>query len=69
MRVAGYRLKGYDATYERCSFDLDMHFTEDSCVLHVTELNSGVSYLLDLDNKQAKSIKRRINKNKSKYRD
>lgn len=63
MRVTGYRLKGYDATYERCSFDLDMHFTEDSCVLEVADDASGIAFIFEIPDSVDKTW---VKKGKSK---
>ena len=45
MRVTGYRLKGYDATYEKTTFDV----TSVGNILQITEINSGVTFVVDAD--------------------
>lgn len=62
MMIEGYRLKGYDATYEKTMFEVESHFSEDSCVLEITETNSGVTYILDVSEIERKNG--RLNKNK-----
>lgn len=47
MRVEGYRLNSYDATYEKALFDVTEHRHEDQCVLEVTELLSGITFIFD----------------------
>ena len=49
MRVGGYKLRGYDATYEKCYFDVRTNLTDKSCVLEVFDENSGITFILELD--------------------
>ena len=47
MRVTGYRLKGYDATYEKTTFDVRIHKEKKNCVLEVMDINSGMTFIFD----------------------
>lgn len=49
MRVGGYKLRGYDATYEKCFFDVRTNFNDKSCVLEVLDENSGITFILELE--------------------
>ena len=52
MKVAGYRLNGYNATYEEVLFDVrDGINAEKNCVLDVTEIMSGVTYIFEYEPK------------------
>ena len=64
MKVGGYRLKGYDATYDKTVFDVRTNYTEENCVLEILELNSGVTYILELDkrSKVIQPIRRNVRK-------
>ena len=65
MRVEGYKLKGYDATYEKCMFDIIEHKGKESQtrVLEVTEINSGLCFIFDYNNvKKSRTKPRKKNK-------
>jgi hypothetical protein len=48
MRVAGYKLNGYDATYEKTYFDVrEGKNAEKNRVLEVTDINSGVTFIFE----------------------
>lgn len=49
MTVGGYKLRGYDATYEKCFFDVRTNLTDKSCVLEILDNNSGITFILELD--------------------
>ena len=49
MRVAGYRLKGYDATYEKTWFDVQGRSDNDSCILEISEDLSGTTFIVEID--------------------
>ena len=46
MRCEGYRLSGYDATYKKTMFNV---VEQGNRVLEITEVNSGTTFLLDLE--------------------
>lgn len=59
MRITGYKLNGYNATYERTNFDVREYRNADkSRVLEVTEIETGVSYILEVG-ENLKSFERR----------
>lgn len=62
MRVAGYRLKGYDATYEKTTFNVSQKQTGKSRVLEVLDESSGVTFIFELEDDRS----RRKHKPKSK---
>ena len=48
MIVRGYRLNGYNATYERTSFDVREGVNSSkNRVLEVTDINSGITYIFE----------------------
>ena len=50
MRIAGYKLNGYNATYEKCVLDIKPGINADNKrVLEVTDLLSGITYLFETD--------------------
>ena len=53
MKCAGYRLKGYDATYERATFDIRKGQEDSkSRVLIVEDLESGIQFIIEFDKKK-----------------
>ena len=54
MRVTGYKLRGYDATYDKTLFDIQSKEDDKSRVLEITDINSGVTFIIPMD-KSAKS--------------
>ena len=62
MIVGGYRLKGYDATYEKTTFDVRSKVNGETCVLEILENLSGVTYIVELDKNN--EFCRRIRKKK-----
>jgi len=63
MRVTGYRLKGYDATYEHTVFDVKIHNKPDSCVLEVADDASGIAFIFEIPDSVDKTW---VKKGKSK---
>ena len=52
MRVSGSKLRGYDAVYEKCLFDVDVRggIPETAGrVLTVTDINSGMTFVFETD--------------------
>lgn len=50
MIVRGYKLKGYDATYERTNFDIRHGFNaEKNRVLEVTDIDSGMTFIFETE--------------------
>ena len=50
MIVGGYKLNGYNATYERTNFDVRYgKNAEEKCVLEVTDINSGITFIFEHD--------------------
>lgn len=67
MIVGGYKLKGYDATYEKTTFDVRQGVNaENNCVLEVTDISSGITYIFE--HGQKKHPEKRRNKGKSRYK-
>ena len=48
MKIEGYKLNGYDATYRKAVFNVNERGNENR-VLEITEVNSGTTFLLDLE--------------------
>lgn len=60
MRVAGYKLKGYDATYERAYFNVqEGHNASGNAVLEITDNDSGITFILEFDEKKKKTGSRK----------
>lgn len=50
MRVVGYRLNGYNATYERTNFDIRHGYNgEKNRVLEVTDIESGITFIFETE--------------------
>ena len=50
MRIAGYKLNGYNATYEKCVLDITSGVNANNKrVLEVTDILSGITYLFETD--------------------
>ena len=50
MRISGYKLNGYNATYEKCDLEVNSGFNGNkNRVLEVTDIDSGISIFFDLD--------------------
>ena len=48
MIVRGYKLKGYDATYEKCDLDIRIGVNcSENRVLEVLDMQSGVTYIFE----------------------
>lgn len=63
MRVPGYKLKGYDATYEQAMFDVRYGINaEKNRVLEVTEINSGITFIFEAEPKDQTKRRRRNRK-------
>lgn len=54
MKVPGYKLNGYDATYEKTTFEVfrDHSAVGESGVLEVMEINSGITFVLEMDDEK-----------------
>ena len=51
MKLEGYKISGYDATYRKALFNVNERgATPESRVLEITELESGTTFLIDFDN-------------------
>ncbi len=46
MKCKGYKISGYDATYKKTTFNV---IERSGDVLEITDLESGVSFLLDFE--------------------
>ena len=46
MKCKGYKISGYDATYRKTTFNV---IERSGDVLEITELESGLSFLLDFE--------------------
>ena len=62
MRVEGYRLNSYDATYEKALFDVIKHKHSGECVLEVTELLSGITFIFSEGSKNDRRTKKKNGK-------
>jgi len=50
MRVAGYKLNGYNATYEKCDLDIwTGKNAQKKRVLEMTDIDSGITYIFETD--------------------
>lgn len=50
MKVAGYKLNGYNATYEKTCFDVRGGYTgTKGRVLEVTDIDSGMTFIFETD--------------------
>ena len=49
MKVTGYKLRGYDAVYEKTVFDIQSKEDDKSRVLEITDINSGMTFIVALD--------------------
>ena len=68
MIVGGYKLNGYNATYEKTSFDVRKGLNADkNCVLEVTDINSGMTYIFELDNQDRKRKDRKRKFSRKNY--
>lgn len=47
MKIAGYKLNGYNATYDKTTFEVNLHSHDKSCVLEVEDINSGHTFIVD----------------------
>lgn len=50
MTIAeGYKLNGYDATYERATFSIVTRYEDEhKLICEVTELNSGITFIYEV---------------------
>ena len=49
MRIEGYKLNGYNATYEKTYFDVKHgKSAAKNRVLEVTDINSGITFMFEL---------------------
>ena len=48
MKAEGYKLNGYDATYEKTLFDVKSKANKEICVLEVLDINSGITFVVEL---------------------
>lgn len=56
MKLEGYKLNGYDATYNKAVFEVaERGTTSKNRVLEITELESGITFLLELDSASGKN--------------
>ena len=46
MKIKGYKLSGYDATYRQTMFDITQR---GDSVLEVTDMGTGTTFILDLE--------------------
>ena len=50
MKLEGYKISGYDATYRKAVFDVNERgATPESRVLEIAELDSGTTFLIDFN--------------------
>lgn len=55
MIVRGYKLNGYNATYERTNFEVNEGYNASkNRVLEVTDINSGVTFFIEFQDRQRK---------------
>ena len=54
MKVNGYKLNGYNATYERATFDVK---DIGNNLVRITDILSGVSYILELEKAKGSKIR------------
>lgn len=50
MRIQGYKLNGYNATYERAQFDIRPGYNaEKNRVLEITDIDSGITFIFETE--------------------
>ena len=50
MRVSGYKLRGYDAVYEKCLFEVRGGYNgTKGRVLEVTDIDSGMTFVFETE--------------------
>lgn len=50
MRVKGFKIRGYDAKYERANFDIVHGYNaENNRVLEVTDIDSGITFIFETE--------------------
>lgn len=50
MMIRGYKLNGYNATYETCNIDVRRGYNgSGKCVLEVEDVLSGITYFFEAD--------------------
>ena len=54
MKLKGYKLNGYDATYESAVFDVT---DIGNNLVRITDILSGVSYILELEKAKGSNIR------------
>ena len=58
MRIQGYKLNGYNATYEKTDLDVWVGYNGNkNCVLEVTDSQSGITYSFEINEVLKKRIK------------
>ena len=55
MKCKGYRLSGYDATYKETVFSV---VEQENRVLEITDLEGGVTFLVDMETCETRQKKR-----------
>ena len=58
----GYKLNGYDATYERATFSVRKRYEDKHKIIReITELNSGITFIYEVK-KEYKKERRKYDK-------
>jgi len=56
MLVEGYKLNGYNATYEKVLLDVKSGYNlEKNCVLEVTDTDSGITFIFEYGVEKART--------------
>lgn len=59
MKFTGYKFSGYDATYRKALFNV---CERGDCVLEITDLDSGTTFLADFDSASEQAQNRRTSR-------
>ena len=60
MLCTGYKLNGYNATYRKATFEVK----EKNRVLEITEPDSGITFIVDMNEEKPKKNRHRIDARK-----
>ena len=60
MIVGGYKLRGYDASYDKAVFDVrEGRNASGNRVLEVTDIDSGITFIVEFDDPKKKNRRRK----------
>lgn len=63
MKIEGYRLNKYNATYERTLLDVDVHKTQDAAIaIKIEDINTGIEFIFEFEKEKENRIYEQFNK-------